>query len=137
MYMYMYVQLSKKVYTCTCIHIGTHFTGCAAIYVTDLIPLARTGSRLPAMNGGHTSPLDGITRRMMALYDYDPAKDSPNANPEEELTFQAGDILLISGQPDSDGFLQVHSFSGYITPVCVPYTVIYLLSMSVLVSRGS
>ena len=79
-------------------------------FYTPVLPLfssAGSGSRLPAMNGGHTSPLDGLTRRMIALYDYDPTKDSPNPNPEEELAFTAGDVLLISGKPDSDGFLQV------------------------------
>ena len=104
--MYMYAQVltghlsiifDPKVF-CVC---SVYLRQCS------LFSLANPGSRLPAMNGGHTPPLDGLTRRMIALYDYTPAKDSPNPNPEEELAFVAGDVLVISGEADSDGFLQV------------------------------
>ncbi|XP_056889768.1 RIMS-binding protein 2 isoform X11 [Takifugu flavidus] len=53
------------------------------------------------------------TRRMVALYDYDPRESSPNLdveyegsrlNEEAELTFCAGDVIIVFGQIDEDGF---------------------------------
>lgn len=40
----------------------------------------------------------------MALYDYDAAKCSPSDNPEFELSFKEGDLILVHGQ-EKDGFL--------------------------------
>ncbi|CDQ75958.1 unnamed protein product [Oncorhynchus mykiss] len=44
------------------------------------------------------------TRRMVALYDYDPRESSPNVDVEAELTFCAGDIISVFGEIDEDGF---------------------------------
>ncbi|XP_031758332.1 RIMS-binding protein 2 isoform X15 [Xenopus tropicalis] len=44
------------------------------------------------------------TRRMVALYDYDPRESSPNVDVEAELTFCTGDILNVFGEIDEDGF---------------------------------
>ncbi|XP_043924691.1 RIMS-binding protein 2-like isoform X12 [Protopterus annectens] len=44
------------------------------------------------------------TRRMVALYDYDPRESSPNVDVEAELTFCAGDIIVVYGEIDEDGF---------------------------------
>ncbi|XP_029685347.1 RIMS-binding protein 2 isoform X8 [Takifugu rubripes] len=44
------------------------------------------------------------TRRMVALYDYDPRESSPNLDVEAELTFCAGDVIIVFGQIDEDGF---------------------------------
>ncbi|XP_036069539.1 RIMS-binding protein 2 isoform X10 [Oryzias melastigma] len=53
------------------------------------------------------------TRRMVALYDYDPRESSPNIdveyegsrlNEEAELTFCAGDVITVFGEIDEDGF---------------------------------
>ncbi|MBN3322501.1 RIMB2 protein, partial [Atractosteus spatula] len=44
------------------------------------------------------------TRRMVALYDYDPRESSPNVDVEAELTFCAGDIITVFGEIDEDGF---------------------------------
>ncbi|XP_014345246.1 RIMS-binding protein 2 isoform X4 [Latimeria chalumnae] len=44
------------------------------------------------------------TRRMVALYDYDPRESSPNVDVEAELTFCAGDIINVYGEIDEDGF---------------------------------
>jgi hypothetical protein len=38
------------------------------------------------------------------LYTYDPSQLSPNVDSEVELSFRAGDILLIFGDMDDDGF---------------------------------
>ncbi|KAM7051166.1 RIMS-binding protein 2 isoform 11-T12 [Molossus nigricans] len=44
------------------------------------------------------------TRRMVALYDYDPRESSPNIDVEAELTFCTGDIISVFGDIDEDGF---------------------------------
>ncbi|XP_075424777.1 RIMS-binding protein 2 isoform X6 [Ascaphus truei] len=44
------------------------------------------------------------TRRMVALYDYDPRESSPNVDVETELTFCTGDIITVLGEIDEDGF---------------------------------
>ncbi|XP_062273363.1 RIMS-binding protein 2 isoform X2 [Scomber scombrus] len=44
------------------------------------------------------------TRRMVALYDYDPRESSPNVDVEAELTFCAGDVISVFGEIDEDGF---------------------------------
>ena len=41
---------------------------------------------------------------MIALYDYDPAELSPNVDAEVELSFRTGDLLLVYGDMDDDGF---------------------------------
>ncbi|KAK5851870.1 hypothetical protein PBY51_023387 [Eleginops maclovinus] len=47
---------------------------------------------------------DQASRRMVALYDYDPRESSPNVDVETELTFCAGDIMAVFGDIDEDGF---------------------------------
>ncbi|GAB1290213.1 RIMS-binding protein 2 [Apodemus speciosus] len=49
---------------------------------------------------GHSVP----TRRMVALYDYDPRESSPNVDVEAELPFCTGDIITVFGEIDEDGF---------------------------------
>nr|XP_057912566.1 RIMS-binding protein 2 isoform X3 [Doryrhamphus excisus] len=44
------------------------------------------------------------SRRMVALYDYDPRESSPNVDVEAELTFCTGDIIAVFGDIDEDGF---------------------------------
>ena len=53
--------------------------------------------------------MDGSVTKMRAIYDYDPAQDSPNteSGSETELAFAEGDVLTVFGQPDEDGFFQV------------------------------
>ncbi|KAJ7309723.1 hypothetical protein JRQ81_007785, partial [Phrynocephalus forsythii] len=55
---------------------------------------SRRSSRPPAAS----------TRRMVALYDYDPRESSPNVDVEAELTFCTGDIITVIGEIDEDGF---------------------------------
>lgn len=43
-------------------------------------------------------------RKMIALYDYDPQKLSPNVDAEVELKFTTGDIIYVYGEMDDDGF---------------------------------
>jgi len=49
----------------------------------------------------------GATRRVVALYDYDPRESSPNIDVEAELTFCTGDIITVFGEIDEDGFYYV------------------------------
>ena len=51
-----------------------------------------------------------ITRRVVALYDYHPSAMSPNPDCHNEISFMAGDVILVYGQ-DSEGFLKVFSRS--------------------------
>ncbi|XP_051887776.1 LOW QUALITY PROTEIN: RIMS-binding protein 2 [Pristis pectinata] len=75
-------------------------------------------------NRSSRRPLPVISRRMVALYDYDPRESSPNVDMEvgtdfcfpasrhtpsckgklSELTFCAGDIISVWGELDEDGF---------------------------------
>jgi hypothetical protein len=47
---------------------------------------------------------DMPAKRKLALYDYDPSELSPNVDAEVELTFRTGDMLLVYGDMDDDGF---------------------------------
>ncbi|KAM9370592.1 peripheral-type benzodiazepine receptor-associated protein 1 [Phaethornis superciliosus] len=44
------------------------------------------------------------SRSMVAVFDYNPKENSPNADVEAELTFSAGDIITVFGSMDDDGF---------------------------------
>eukprot|EP00118_Oscarella_pearsei_P026273 m.309695 g.309695 ORF g.309695 m.309695 type:complete len:1622 (+) comp47390_c0_seq1:223-5088(+) len=47
----------------------------------------------------------GKVRRFVALFNYDPSMMSPNDDgADEELAFQKGDTILVSGDKDEDGF---------------------------------
>ncbi|NWH36537.1 RIMB2 protein, partial [Chloropsis hardwickii] len=63
---------------------------------TPIEKIAERGRR------GRQQPL--TTRRMVALYDYDPRESSPNVDVEAELTFCTGDIITVFGEIDEDGF---------------------------------
>uniref|UniRef100_A0A3B4AIT8 RIMS-binding protein 2 n=1 Tax=Periophthalmus magnuspinnatus TaxID=409849 RepID=A0A3B4AIT8_9GOBI len=57
--------------------------------------------------GGAAAPLPNPgpeTRKMVAIFDYDPRESSPNTDIEAELTFSAGDIIHVMGDMDEDGF---------------------------------
>lgn len=60
-----------------------------------------------SMNGNQGSP-DGA-QKMKALFDYDPARDSPNENSEIELAINEGDVVTVFGKPDGNGFFKVLS----------------------------
>uniref|UniRef100_A0A8D0DJB6 RIMS-binding protein 2 n=1 Tax=Salvator merianae TaxID=96440 RepID=A0A8D0DJB6_SALMN len=60
----------------------------------EKIERSKRNSRQPAAS----------TRRMVALYDYDPRESSPNVDVEAELTFCTGDIITVTGEIDEDGF---------------------------------
>ncbi|XP_077509735.1 RIMS binding protein isoform X3 [Amblyomma americanum] len=61
----------------------------------------------PAQQRGNDS-WGGVMRpqpkRMVALYDYDPAELSPNPDPFSELAFSTGDVIYVYGDMDEDGF---------------------------------
>ncbi|XP_069562835.1 RIMS-binding protein 2 isoform X8 [Brachyistius frenatus] len=72
---------------------------------------SRKSKRERNRRSGRQHPMS--TRRMVALYDYDPRESSPNVdveyegnrlNEEAELTFCAGDVINVFGEIDEDGF---------------------------------
>ncbi|NXY08939.1 RIMB2 protein, partial [Pteruthius melanotis] len=63
-------------------------------------PIEKMAER--SRRSGRQQPL--TTRRMVALYDYDPRESSPNVDVEAELTFCTGDIITVFGEIDEDGF---------------------------------
>nr|XP_019949532.1 PREDICTED: RIMS-binding protein 2 isoform X3 [Paralichthys olivaceus] len=63
---------------------------------------SRKSKRERNRRSGRQHPLS--TRRMVALYDYDPRESSPNVDVEAELTFCAGDVIMVFGEIDEDGF---------------------------------
>ncbi|KAM6164278.1 peripheral-type benzodiazepine receptor-associated protein 1 isoform 2-T2 [Rhynchocyon petersi] len=50
------------------------------------------------------SSADLKSRPMVAAFDYNPRENSPNMDVEAELPFQAGDIIMVFGAMDDDGF---------------------------------
>uniref|UniRef100_A0A3Q3BBV6 RIMS-binding protein 2 n=1 Tax=Kryptolebias marmoratus TaxID=37003 RepID=A0A3Q3BBV6_KRYMA len=63
---------------------------------------SRKSKRERNRRSGRQYPMS--TRRMVALYDYDPRESSPNVDVEAELTFCAGDVIMVFGEIDEDGF---------------------------------
>ncbi|CAL9708493.1 unnamed protein product [Knipowitschia caucasica] len=63
---------------------------------------SRKSKRERYRRSGRPYPMS--TRRMVALYDYDPRESSPNVDVETELTFCAGDVITVFGEIDEDGF---------------------------------
>lgn len=65
-------------------------------------------ARPPQHRGGGNESWGGVMRpqpkRMVALYDYDPAELSPNPDPFSELAFSTGDVIYVYGDMDEDGF---------------------------------
>ncbi|XP_077336804.1 peripheral-type benzodiazepine receptor-associated protein 1 isoform X3 [Lithobates pipiens] len=45
-----------------------------------------------------------VSRKMVAMFDYNPRESSPNMDVEAELSFTAGDIITVFGPMDEDGF---------------------------------
>ena len=89
-------------------HVHVHVNMSVSHYVTSFSPPLLCSdplSQLPTVNGGG-DPSD-VSRRMRAVYGYNPATDSPNENKEEELCMNEGDIITVFGQPDEDGYYQV------------------------------
>ena len=57
-------------------------------------------------------PNRGRCRVFIARYNYDPYKQSPNENPEAEVTLLAGDFILVFGNLDDDGFYNGELLDG-------------------------
>lgn len=45
-----------------------------------------------------------MIKKMVALFDYDPAENSPNSDHSDELSFAAGDVVYVHGSVHEDGF---------------------------------
>lgn len=44
--------------------------------------------------------------QLVAIYNYNPLKDSPNLHPSRELALREGDTVMLLGNPRNDGFCQ-------------------------------
>lgn len=77
--------------------------------VPALLQEQRSREQGRGMNGTNGDPREGEgdSHKMKALYDYDPAQDSPNENSEVELAITEGDLVTVYGKPDTDGFVKV------------------------------
>ena len=82
--------------------------------VPALLQEQRSGGR--GVNGTHSSTEEvdgggeggeGSMHKMRALFDYDPAQDSPNSSSELELAVNEGDLVTVFGRPDPSGFFKV------------------------------
>ncbi|CAD6196362.1 unnamed protein product [Caenorhabditis auriculariae] len=51
-------------------------------------------------------------RVFRALFQYLPLRDSPNENPQLELSLQPGDVILVKGEMDTDGFYRGETLDG-------------------------
>ncbi|CAI4230555.1 unnamed protein product [Auanema sp. JU1783] len=51
-------------------------------------------------------------RVFRALFQYLPLRDSPNENPQLELALAPGDVILVKGEMDSDGFFSGETLDG-------------------------
>ncbi|CAF5128649.1 unnamed protein product, partial [Rotaria magnacalcarata] len=49
-------------------------------------------------------PISQPVKKMVAMFDYNPSVNSPNINPDEELSFRSGDIIYVHGNVQEDGF---------------------------------
>ena len=49
---------------------------------------------------------------MIAMFDYNPNENSPNLNPDEELSFHSGDIIFVHGTVHDDGFYMGELVNG-------------------------
>lgn len=80
-------------------------------------------------NGAEVSKIDGcfvngdtvhyfgngtseVLQVFQAMFDYDPARCSPNDEPESELLLEAGDYMFVCGDMDEDGFYFAELLDG-------------------------
>ena len=78
----------------------------AQVKVTLAVHSRRRGQQ--ALNG--VGKESSSSKKMRAMFDYDPEQDSPNENSEVELTITEGDVVTVFGSPDEEGFYKVRRF---------------------------
>lgn len=66
---------------------------------------SRCAAQPHSVNGNSRESL-GEGLKMKALFDYDPARDSPNENSEVELAISEGDMVTVFGKADANGFFK-------------------------------
>ncbi|XP_038054636.1 RIMS-binding protein 2-like [Patiria miniata] len=67
------------------------------------------------MNSLHVPP-DARATKMRALFDYNPQELSPNPDAEAELSFHQGEVIIVFGEMDNDGFFvgELHGQRGLV-----------------------
>ncbi|TGZ63929.1 hypothetical protein CRM22_006641 [Opisthorchis felineus] len=75
---------------------------------TSQQPVSRQmrASQLTGSNEPGKPSLSGMSRQMVALYDYDPSVLSPNPDADRELSFRSGERIVVYGEMDEDGFYE-------------------------------
>ncbi|CAF3569477.1 unnamed protein product [Rotaria sp. Silwood1] len=58
----------------------------------------------PGTNSSNIKSSTQSVKKMIAMFDYNPNENSPNLNPDEELSFRSGDIIYVHGTVHDDGF---------------------------------
>ncbi|CAF3854382.1 unnamed protein product [Rotaria sp. Silwood2] len=67
-------------------------------------PTTTTKRISPATNLSNVkSPIQSV-KKMISMFDYNPSENSPNINPDEELSFRSGEIIYVHGNVHDDGF---------------------------------
>ncbi|XP_076369320.1 RIMS-binding protein 2-like isoform X4 [Tachypleus tridentatus] len=81
--------------------------------VATSVEVTETGDGLEESSIDHIElPGRGRCKVYIARYTYDPLQQSPNENPESELSLNAGDYVLIFGEMDEDGFFNGELLDG-------------------------
>ncbi|CAF0754435.1 unnamed protein product [Adineta steineri] len=85
--------------------IGTSATAAAAPPLTAAAAPVPASKRIsPGANPSNVKPSTQSIKKMIAMFDYNPTETSPNANPDEELSFRSGDTIYVHGTVHDDGF---------------------------------
>ncbi|CAF1549068.1 unnamed protein product, partial [Adineta steineri] len=87
--------------------IGTSATAAAAPPLTAAAvaaPVPASKRISPGANPSNVKPSTQSIKKMIAMFDYNPTETSPNANPDEELSFRSGDTIYVHGTVHDDGF---------------------------------
>ena len=70
-------------------------------------------------NGQVVVPKDTAPHRMRAIFDYNPRELSPNPDLDMELSFRQGDMIMVYGEMDEDGFFIVRRDLWPLTYQCL------------------
>ncbi len=68
-------------------------------------PPPSTAKRIsPGPNPSNIKSPPQSIKKMIAMFDYNPNENSPNVNPDEELSFHSGETIYVHGNVHDDGF---------------------------------
>ncbi|XP_033627080.1 RIMS-binding protein 2-like isoform X2 [Asterias rubens] len=84
----------------------------SSLNTTASSPVHLFSSPITSLNVGP----DARRQRMRALFDYNPQELSPNPDAEAELSFRQGELIMVYGEMDNDGFYvgELHGERGLV-----------------------